>query len=128
MAKLKLTRIQWAQALFCANAVIWVLLAVVTVLRMGDGSAGQQQAAPFIAILMLGNAVVMLVSAWGLGRRSRLFYLFAVAVLVVNIILTITDQVGWLDVLTGLLDLVLLALLAAMRGRYWGRSDQNSQR
>ena len=42
------------------------------------------------------------------------------AVLVVNIVLTVTDLVGWLDVLTGLLDPVLLALLAAIRGRYWG--------
>jgi hypothetical protein len=120
MAKLKLTRMQWAQALFCANAVIWVLIGAATVRRMAGGSAGQQSAAWITAILMVGNAGAMLMSAVGLGRRSRLLYLFAVAVLVVNIILTVTDQVGWLDVLTGLLDLVLLALLIAIRGRYWG--------
>jgi hypothetical protein len=68
---------------------------------------------------MLGNAGAMLFSAVGLGRRSRLLCLFAIAVLVVNIILT--DQTGLLDVLTGALDVVLLVLVVSMWGRYAGR-------
>jgi hypothetical protein len=119
--QLKLTRIQLVRALYCANAVIWLLIGAATVLRMAGGTAEERTSAVVIAILMLGNAGAMLVSAVGLGRRSRLLYLFAIAVLVVNIILTVTDQVGWLDVLTGALDVVLLGLLISMRGRYAGR-------
>jgi hypothetical protein len=119
--QLKLTRVQLAQALFLANAVIWVLIGAATVLRMAGGSAEQRASAVVIAILMLGNAGAMLVSAVGLGRRSRLLCLFAIAVLVVNIILTVTDQIGLLDVLTGALDVVLLVLVISMWGRYAGR-------
>jgi hypothetical protein len=40
--QLKLTRVQLAQALFLANAVIWVLIGAATVLRMAGGSAEQR--------------------------------------------------------------------------------------
>lgn len=113
------TAIQVAQVLFYANAVIWVLLAAATVWRMAGGSAEQRVSAVVIAVLMLGNAGAMLVSGIGLGRRSRLFYLRALAVLLVNLVLTVTDQVGLLDVLTGALDLVLLGLLIAVRKRHF---------
>jgi hypothetical protein len=107
-----------AQALFYANAAIWVVLAAATVWRMAGGSPEQRASAVVIAVLMLGNAGAMLVSGVGLGRPSRLSYLLAVAVLLVNIVLTVTDQVGLLDVLTGVLDLVLLGFLIAVRKRY----------
>jgi ABC-type transporter Mla maintaining outer membrane lipid asymmetry permease subunit MlaE len=41
---------------------------------------------------------------------------------VINIVLTVTDQVGLWDVLTGVLDLVLLGLVIAIRGHYHGPS------
>lgn len=113
------TAIQLAQALFYANAAIWVVLAAATVWRMAGGSAEQRVSAVVIAVLMLGNAGAMLVSGVGLGRRSRPFYLLALGVLLVNLVLTVTDQVGLLDVLTGALDLALLGLLVAVRKHYF---------
>jgi hypothetical protein len=86
---------------------------------MSIGPVGQRSAAGIIAILMLGNAGAMLLSGIGLGRRSRLFYVFALGVLLVNLVLTVTDQVGLLDLLMGALDLVLLGLLIAVRDRYF---------
>jgi hypothetical protein len=59
-------------------------------------------------------------SGLGLRRRSRWFWLFALAV-VVDFVLTWTDPVGWLDVLTGMIDLVLLVLLIVVRKEYWAQ-------
>ncbi|MBP6470897.1 MAG: hypothetical protein KBE23_14785 [Chloroflexi bacterium] len=45
------------------------------------------------------------------------FYV-ALAVLLVNIVLTVTDQFGLFDLLTLLLDLIILALLLAGRRQF----------
>jgi hypothetical protein len=54
--------------------------------------------------------------AIGKGKK-RLFYL-AIAVLVINIILTVIDEFGIFDFATLLIDVVLLALLIVTRSRY----------
>lgn len=54
-----------------------------------------------------------------LGRgRKRLKYYLAVAFLSVNILLTVTDQVGLFDWITLVLDVGLLALLVATRAKF----------
>ena len=60
----------------------------------------------------IGNAGI------GIGRRRRLFYFFAMAILAVNIILTVTDEFGLLDLATLLIDLVLLGPLIVTRSEY----------
>ncbi|HQJ51002.1 MAG TPA: hypothetical protein PKW05_04405 [Anaerolineae bacterium] len=111
---------EWARILFYANAAIWMPLAAITVVRAAGGTREERITGMVLTVLMFGNAVAMVLSALGLARRSRWFYLFAVAVVVVNLLLTWTDQVGWLDVVTGVLDLVLLGLLVVVRREYWG--------
>ena len=59
------------------------------------------------------------------GWTSRLSYLYALALLAVNILLTLTDQFGLLDFLTLLLDLFILGLLLVAVRKYYfhpGRS------
>ena len=68
---------------------------------------------------MFGNAGAMLLAGLGLGLRRLLPWLFAMAVLLVNILLTFTDQVGILDWVTFAIDIVLVMLLFANRSRYW---------
>ena len=60
----------------------------------------------------------MALSAWGLGRGQTIFIYFALAVLLVNIILTFTDQFGLFDFLTLVIDVVLLELVILI----WRRS------
>lgn len=110
---------EWARLLFYANAAIWMPAAAITVVRAAGGTPEQRASAIALTVLMFANAVAMVLSALGLARRSRWFYLFAVAVVVVNLLLTWTDQVGWPDVVTGVLDLVLLGLLVVVRREYW---------
>lgn len=113
------TAVRLARALFYANGAMWVALAAATVWRMAGGSAEQRVSAVVIAVLMHGNAGAMLVSGIGLGTGRRVYYVLAVAVLLGNLVLTVTDQIRLLDVLTGALDLVLLGLLIAARNWYF---------
>jgi hypothetical protein len=118
----KVNPIKTAQALFFLNAAIWLLLGVISLVRMASSGSVQVITALVIAVLMFGNAGAMLVSGIGLSKQQRLVYFFAIAVLVVNIILTITDQFGVVDLITLILDLFLLGLLVATRSQYGSHS------
>jgi len=107
-----------AQALFFLNVAIWSLLGVSTLVRMADRNTGHAITGWIIALLMFGNAGAMLWAGVGIGKRQKRFFYFAVAVLAINIILTVTDQFGLLDLITLMFDLVLLGLLIATRKRY----------
>lgn len=90
---------------------------------MASGAADQSVAMWVVGILMFGNAGAMLLAGIGIGKPRRLFYLFAMAVLAVNIILTFTDQFGIFDLLTLLVDLALLAFLILARSWYLRRNE-----
>ena len=105
--------IRAAQALFFLNAVVWLAFGILWLVDTAGRTPVQATTAWITGILMLGNVGAMLLSGIGLGTRRRLFFLFALVVLVVNLVLTLTDQVGLFDWITLGIDLVLLALLVA---------------
>ena len=111
--------VQWAQGLFFLNAAIWLGFGIASVVRLAGG-AGQGVTALVVAILMFGNAGAMALSGALLGKRWALFYLFALAVLAVNVLLTFTDQVGALDWITFAIDLVLVGILIVARKQFIG--------
>ena len=99
-----------AQTLFFLNGLIWLALGVVGLVRLAD-SGNPSVTLWLVAILMFGNVGAMLIAGLWLGQRSRWAFFFALVVLVVNILLTFTDQVGFWDILTVLIDLGLLGFL-----------------
>jgi hypothetical protein len=108
----RIARMGWT--LFLLHALIWVLLGVVSVARMaGQGSA---TSVVVVAVLMFVYAAVALWLAWGMWKRRPLLYYLALAALVVNAIMSLTDQVGLWDVLVLFVDVVTLVLLLAARG------------
>ena len=113
-----MTATRWAQGLFFLNAAIWVVFGIVSVIRLA-GNAGQGVTAVVVAILMFGNAGAMALSGALLGKRRLLFYLFALAVLAVNVALTFTDQFGAFDLITLVIDLVLLGILIVARKQFY---------
>jgi len=113
--------IRLAQALFFLNAAIWLLFGIYTLTEMAGRCPGQSMTVWISGILMFGNCVAMLLCGVGLGTQRRLFYYLSLAVLVANIILTVTDEFGLLDLITLLIDLALLGLLIATRKRYLAR-------
>lgn len=109
--------IRSVHALFFLNTAIWAVLGIFTIARLPNHSSEEVFAAWIVAMLMFGNAAAMLISGLVVARPGKLGYAFALTVLVVNILLTFTDQVGTLDLLTLLIDLVLLILLIYSRRR-----------
>lgn len=104
-----------AQALFILNAVIWLAFGTVTLARTVSTHPDTAITKVAVGLMMFGNAGAMLTSAAGIGGRRKSWYYFAFAVLVVNIILTFTDQFGFFDFATLVIDLVLIGLLIATR-------------
>ena len=113
-----MSAMRWAQGLFILNAAIWLGFGIVSVVRLG-GNAGQGVTAVVVAILVFGNSGAMALSGALLGRRRLLFYLFALAVLAVNVVLTFTDQFGAFDLITLVIDLVLLGILIVARKQFY---------
>jgi hypothetical protein len=104
--------------LFLLNAVLWVVLGAVTLSRMASASPEQAAVAGILAALMAAYGLVLCFIAWSLGKRRRIFYYFAIAVSVVTILLTFTDQVGLADIIGLVLAAVPLVLLIATRRWY----------
>ena len=116
-----------AQALFFLNAAIWSLFGVASLVRIANRNPDHAITVWIIAMLMFGNAGAMLWAGVGIGKQQKRFFYLAVAVLAINIILTVTDQFGLLDLITLIFDLVLLGLLIATRKRYSHPPETMSQ-
>ncbi len=102
-----------SQGIFLLLALIWTILAILSLKRPPSGmTAGHTW---LLVGLMAGNVLALLFSAWGIGRGGRWLYRFAVVVVGVNLILSLTDEFGLLDLLSLLLDSLLLLLLLAAR-------------
>ena len=103
-----------AQGLFWANAAVWLSLGVASIARILAQDPEQVLTAWAVAVLMFGNAAAMGLAAWAIARRG-IWTLFTLAVLMVNIVLTFTDQVGLLDWATFAIDLAILGCWMAAR-------------
>ena len=108
-----------AQWLFFINACVWLIFAVNNILRLENISNTPMIILWVVIILMFANAGALFVTGLWLGRQSKWAYFFALAVLLVNILLTFTDQVGFYDIVTVLLDFVTLGFLLYDRKTYF---------
>ncbi len=98
-------------ALLVLNAAIWLSFGTISLIRMKANTSLPDFVLLIIAVLMLGNAGAFLLSAWALRTRLRGAFWLTLTVLLVNIVLTFTDQFGWFDFATLLLDLIIFGLL-----------------
>ena len=84
----KLTKpIRLVRSLFYLNGVIWLVLGVISLFRLGSGSNAYLITMLVIAILMFGNAAVMVVTGFVLKWPQKRWFWLATAVLIINIIL-----------------------------------------
>ena len=110
-----------ARILFYLMAATWLVFAVFSVVRLLD-RLGSPVTPFLVAIFMMGNVAAMALAGLLLGRPHKLWHLFALAVLLVNIVLTFPDEFGLFDLLTLIVDLVILGLLLVRPARiyFWG--------
>lgn len=101
------------------------LLIVALLLVFGVGSLSRIAANSdratlygFYAFAMFGDALALLVCMWLLYKRMKFAFHISVAVPAVNILLTIFDQFGLIDLLFVMLNLITLVLLIAAREEF----------
>lgn len=110
---LKLTRY-----LFFLNAAVWLAFGIASLLfRALDGGSLTRWV---ITVMMIANAAVMLwLGVKIVTGQNRIFFL-AILYTVLNVVLSIADQFGWIDALILLLNLCLLGSLFLT----WRRMNQ----
>jgi len=109
------TMLKWARILFFVNAFVWLIFGILSLLlRAIDGGS---LARWVITLLMLINSLVMI--GFGVVIVSGRSWIFTLAVvyLALNLVLSITDQFGWIDVFIFFLNLCLLGSLFVARYR-----------
>jgi hypothetical protein len=112
-----------AQALFFIIGAIWLAFGAATLVKMGS-STNPTITLWIVVLLMFGNAGVLLLLSWGIGRQKKLFFYLGIIVLAANIFLTVTDEFGIFDLITLIIDLVLLILLFVTRSRYLTANEE----
>jgi hypothetical protein len=111
------------QFLFLLNGVLWLIFSFVGLFNAIDGVVAML--GPWLlAIMMAGNGMVFLVLGIFSQRGWRWMYYIALAFLAVNIILSFTDQFGFFDLFTMLVDIVLIPLLFINRKIYFSPQTQ----
>lgn len=113
-------KIRLLRNLFVLNAILWFGLATYLVVEMV--SFGNGLPAILVGFFMYVNSGGMLFSGIMLHKRKRWAYPFGLVFLFANILLTFTDQFGVMDLITLVLDLVILAVLISIGRLYLSRA------
>lgn len=107
-----------AQVLFFLMGAIWISFGTAALIKLVNSDTNPTITLWVVGLLMFGNAGAFLFLGWGIGRQNKIFFYLGILVLVVNILLTVTDEFGAFDLITLIIDLVLLVLLIITRSRY----------
>lgn len=109
------TPLRVTQLLLALNGLFWIGLAIYAIAPISDEHA-------VIAWVILGfyfaNGLILLWVAWGIGRHSHPLYWLGLAQVGVNLILSVTDQLGAWDLILLFLNAITLALLFAQRRQF----------
>jgi hypothetical protein len=112
---MKLSAFQSTYYLFLFTIAILVVFGIGSLLRISENTE-LTLVYVFYALAMFGDAVVMSLCVWQLNKHTKLIYSVSMLVLALNILLTIFDQFGLVDLLFVLLNLItLIALLMARK-------------
>jgi len=109
--------------LFIVNAALWLAYGGLALFAPTD-NAGQAVVFLIIAILMIVDAIVLSVIAWGINKQKRWAFFLGIGMTIVNIILSITDKLDIYDIIILIVNIVLLALLFYIRPYFIPRRPQ----
>ena len=106
---LKLTR-----ALFFITAAVWLIFGALGFMRAMTATSDLRL---ILSVLMVANAAVMFwFGVMIISGRKWIFFL-AILYMALNVVLSVTDQFGWIDALILLLNLCVLGMLFVTRHR-----------
>jgi hypothetical protein len=108
--------IRWVWILSLLTALLWVVVAAAYLIRPALSGTPISLLQWIIALLMFGNAALIIWLGHGLRNGRKLFYYLSLAYLLFNILLTITDDFGIPDLLyLGYAGALFIALLLSKK-------------
>lgn len=111
MNKKEKRMIRSIQGLLLIDMIAWMVLGGIMLHQQAAADAASFQQT--IGLMMIGNALIFGVLAF--SYRKPHFRNITVVWLMVNIILTFTDQFGLYDVLTLVLDVLIVVLILVQK-------------
>jgi lysylphosphatidylglycerol synthetase-like protein (DUF2156 family) len=105
----------WVLILSIFTSFFWIVVSVVYLVRPLLARTPILPLQWIISLLMLANAGVILLLGNGLRKRLKLYYPITIIYLVINMLLTITDDFGLADLVYLLFVVVLFILLLVHR-------------
>jgi hypothetical protein len=106
-----------AAVLLFLNALIWFFFAVLAGAGFHPALPESRTVQWVMAILAFGCACVLVALIILLGKRVRSAYYLTTGLLVLLMILTVTDDVGWVDL--AYLTIVMAPLILLIKDRSW---------
>ena len=114
---MKFTNLQIIRILFLITFTFLFIFGIGSLLRVGT-NPGRTSLYVFHALLMFGDAIVMLFCALQLEKKTKPIFYLSVFVLAFNILPTIFDQFGWIDLLFVTLNVLTLSTLLMARREF----------
>lgn len=102
------------QSMFFLNALVWLVFGILSFVRARAGDGNWRLT---LAMLMVVNALLMFRFGLAIVKAQPWTFFLAILYVAANVVLSITDQFGWPDLLIMLLNLILLGLLIVSRQR-----------
>lgn len=99
------------QILLCFNALFWII-ALVSWLSRYYGISGVILYSVIMPTLMALNIIGFLILAVLIRKQKESIYLITEVYVTVNFVLSITDQMGWVDMCVLLLNLITFVVVA----------------
>jgi hypothetical protein len=117
------------RVLFFLSALIWLVFGVISLIRLTNSQAAETIKLTLAALLIFANAGAMLGAGVDIATPQRRLYHFAfavlfvntimnydiVAILVVQTVLKVSDEFGMFDLVTLVINVVLMGLLIKIR-------------
>lgn len=106
--------LQLARAMFFLNAGVWLFFSLLGFMQAMTVTGAWRL---ILSVLMLVNAALMVWFGLAIMKGKAWTFFLAILYMALNVVLSITDQFGWIDALILLLNLSLLGLLFLTRQR-----------
>lgn len=104
-------RLKWIRGLLFLNGVIWLLFSLNFIISPGHAYGLSESSVWILAVMMAVNGMVLIALGWLVVRVKAWLLRASFGYVLINGILSITDQSGIFDYLVLFLNLVLLILL-----------------
>jgi hypothetical protein len=118
------TMLKLMQALFFANAATWFLFGAMNLFRDIEAASVLRW---ILTIVMIANAAILLWLGVEIADGQTQLFSLAIVYIALNVVLSLTDQFGWVDFLILLLNLCLLGLMFVTRHRINQAAEASSE-